>query len=96
MVPDTGLNLADVGAAHHQHTQSALTDTAADGQGQFIVKEHLVERQRPAVITAGDPKLVVQGLRIHADAHGGNFKAYGFRYIRFRYKDRLTSPFHSW
>ena len=30
-IPDAGLNLTDVAAAHHQHTQAALADTAADG-----------------------------------------------------------------
>ena len=33
LVPDTGLDLADMGASHHQHTESGLTDTAADGEG---------------------------------------------------------------
>ena len=32
-VPDARLYLADVGASHHQHTESGLTDTAADGEG---------------------------------------------------------------
>ena len=36
-VLDTGLNFADVGAAHHQHGKPGLADTAADGQRQFAV-----------------------------------------------------------
>ena len=30
-IPDTGLYFANVAAAHHQHTQTALTDTTANG-----------------------------------------------------------------
>ncbi len=36
-VPDAGLDFTDMGAAHHQHTQPGLTDTAANGQRQFII-----------------------------------------------------------
>ena len=43
LIPDTGLHLTDVAAAHHQHAKTALADTAADGQGQFIIQKHLVE-----------------------------------------------------
>ena len=35
-VPHAGLDLADMGAAHHQHSQTGLTDAAADGQRQFV------------------------------------------------------------
>ena len=35
-VPDGGLHLADVGLAQQQHTQAALADAAADGQGQLV------------------------------------------------------------
>ena len=37
LVPDTGLDFADVAAAHHQHTKAALADTAADGQRQLVI-----------------------------------------------------------
>ena len=37
VIPDAGLDFTDMGAAHHQHTKAALSDTAADGQGQFVV-----------------------------------------------------------
>ncbi len=37
VIPDAGLNLANVGAAQHQHGKSALADAAADGQGQLTV-----------------------------------------------------------
>lgn len=37
LVPETGLDFADVGTANQQHTQARLTDTAADSQGQLTV-----------------------------------------------------------
>ena len=37
LIPNAGLNFTDMTAAHHQHSQSALTDTAADGERQFAV-----------------------------------------------------------
>ena len=43
MIPDAGLDFADMGAAHHQHSQTALTNTTTDGQGKFVLQEHLVE-----------------------------------------------------
>ena len=35
LIPLTGLDLADVAGADHQHTQAALADAAADGQGEL-------------------------------------------------------------
>ena len=52
MIPDAGLDFADVGAAHHEHAEAGLADTATDGQGQFVVQEHLMERQFPSVVAA--------------------------------------------
>ena len=60
--------------AQQQHTQAALADTAADGQGQFVVQQHLVEKQLAAVIAAGQRQLTIQSLTIHADAHGADLK----------------------
>ena len=37
-IPDAGLHFADVGTAHHQHGKPGLSDTAADGQGQFVIE----------------------------------------------------------
>ena len=44
LVPDTGLNFTDVSATHHEHTESALTDTAADSEGKLVIKKHCMER----------------------------------------------------
>ena len=67
LIPDGGLDLADMGAAHHQHTETALTDTAANGQGQLVIQKHFMEGELSAVITAGDRQLTVQSLGIHTD-----------------------------
>ena len=53
VIPDAGLDFADMGAAHHQHTQTGLTDTATHGQGQLAVQQCLVEGELSAVIFAG-------------------------------------------
>ena len=39
------LDLADVGLAQQEHGQAGLADAAADGQGQLVVQQHLVEGQ---------------------------------------------------
>ena len=41
-VPQAGLHFADVAGADHQHTQTALADAAANGQGQLARQQHLV------------------------------------------------------
>ena len=74
VIPDAGLNFADMGAAHHQHGKSGLADTAADGQGQFSTQQHLMEWQIPSVLTAGFLQLIGQGLFVHTDAHGGDLQ----------------------
>ena len=33
VIPNAALDLADMGAAEHQHTESGLTDTAANSEG---------------------------------------------------------------
>ena len=63
-----------MGGADHQHTKTALTDTAAHGEGQLTGEQHLVEGELPAVVAAGDGELVVEGLGADADAHGGDLK----------------------
>ena len=71
IVPGGDLDLADVGLAQQEHGQAGLADAAADGQGQLVGQEHLVEGQLAAVVAAGDGQLAVQGSGVHADAHGG-------------------------
>lgn len=60
-----------MGLAQQKHGQTGLADAAADGQGQLVGQEHLVEGQLTAVVAAGDGQLAVQGGGVHADAHGG-------------------------
>ena len=70
-----------MGAAHHQHGQTALADTAADGQGQLVIQQHLVEGQRPPVVAVGEGQLAVEGFRVHTDAHGGDLQRPVQRFI---------------
>ena len=55
--------------ADEQHAQTALTDAAAHGQGQLVVQHHLVERQLPAGIAAGQRQLTAHGFCVYADTH---------------------------
>ena len=59
-VPDTGLNLSDVGAAQKEHAEPALADTAADGVGELPGQQGLVEGEAPPLIMAADGQLTVQ------------------------------------
>ena len=63
-----------MGAADHQHAQAALADAAADGERKLIVKQHAVEGQLRALLTAGELQLARQRFRIHANAHAGNLE----------------------
>ena len=74
VVPYAGLYFANVGTFHHQHAESGLTDTAADGEGQQIVQQHLVEGELAAGVRTGDGQLAVERLGIHADTHGGKLE----------------------
>ena len=63
-----------MGLAQQQHGYPGLTDTAAHGQGQLTAQQHLVERQRPAVVASGDGQLPVQRFRADPDSHGGQLQ----------------------
>ena len=52
LIPQAGLYLTDVAGADHQHAQTGLADTAADGQRQLTREQHLVERQLAALVAA--------------------------------------------
>ena len=71
-VPDAALDFADMGAAQEEHTQAALADAAADGVGELTAEQFLVEGQLPAVVTASQGQLAIQGFGADADAHGGD------------------------
>ena len=60
VVPDGGLDFADVRFAQQQHAETALADAAADGVGQFARQQRLVEGQFSAVVAARDGELSVQ------------------------------------
>ena len=74
-VPDAGLYLAYMSAAHHKHTKSRLTDTAADGKRKLVIEEHLVEGKLSAVVAACEGELSVKALCVNADTHRGYLNA---------------------
>jgi hypothetical protein len=74
IIPKTGLHLANVGAAHHKHTKSALADTSADSQRQFVCQKHFVEGKSASVITICNRKLTVECSGVYAYAHGRYLK----------------------
>ena len=63
-----------MGAAHHEHTEAGLTDTAADGEGKLTCEKRLVEGKRASVIAARYGKLTVESRRIHTNSHRGDLK----------------------
>ena len=72
--PQGGLHLADVRLAQEKHTDTGLTDTAADGVRKLAVDDRLLERKLRAVFTACLFKLGQQGFFVHADSHGRKLK----------------------
>lgn len=73
-IPDAGLNLADVGAAHHKHAKSRLTDASSDSQGELVVKKHFVEGKVSSFVTVCKRELAVERLAVNSYAHRGYFK----------------------
>ena len=69
--PQADLDLADVGFAQQEHTQTALTDAAAHAQGQSAVQDALVEGEGQAVFAVQLRALAAHGGLVHADAHAG-------------------------
>ena len=58
--PDGALYFSDVRLAQEEHTDTGLTDTAADGVWKFFIQNGLLERELSAVVTAGFCKLFVK------------------------------------
>ena len=71
VVPGGHLDLSNVGLAQQEHGQTGLADAAADGEGELVLQQQLVEGEFPAVVAAGGFQLPVQGGGVHPDAHGG-------------------------
>ena len=69
------LHLADVRLAQEKHTDTGLTDTAADGVGKLPFDESpsgteaLARSSQPASFNWD-----VQGILVHADTHGGKLQ----------------------
>lgn len=69
VVPKAGLDLAYVGASHHKHTQTGLSDTAADGKGKLACQKHLMEGKISSVLTARESELAVKGFGVDSNSH---------------------------
>lgn len=74
LIPDAGLYFPDVGAAKEQHTQPALSDASADGEGKLSGQQRLVEGKIATVLAACLRELAVQAFRTDADTHTAQFK----------------------
>ena len=68
-VPYARLYLAYVGASHHKHAKTRLTDTAADGKGKLAFEKHLVEGKNPSFVAPRKRQLSVKRLRVNSDSH---------------------------
>lgn len=72
--PDGGLHFADVGFAKEEHAEAALSDTSADGEGQAVFKQRLVEFQFLSFGATREIELARQSFLIHPDAHRGELE----------------------
>ena len=78
LIPDTALHLTYMSRAHHKHTKSRLTDSAANGKRKLTVKEHLMEGKLASVVASALVKLTCKRLLVNSDTHRrdleGSFK----------------------
>ena len=74
VVPYGGLDLADVSVAHQQHAETALSDAAADGEGELASEQRLMEGELAPLLAASDLQLPVEGFGTDADAHAGELE----------------------
>ena len=72
--PHAGLDFAHMGFPEEVNAHAALADTAADGLGQFAGKKGFLEGQLSPLLAAADLQLFPEGVRIHADTHGGDLQ----------------------
>ena len=72
--PDGALYFSDVRLAQEEHTDTGLTDTAADGVRQLFLEDCFLERQLCALGAAGFFQLGQQCLFVHADTHRGQLQ----------------------
>ncbi len=69
------LDFSDMGFAQIVHTDTGLSDPAADGIRQFFVQQGLLERKTGAVFTSGKLELSGKCFFIDTDSHGGEFQS---------------------
>lgn len=67
--PDARLNFTNVGLAQEEHTQAALTNTAANSEWQGAVDQAFVEVELFAFVLAFKFQLAEQGFLVNTDTH---------------------------
>lgn len=67
--PDTCLDFTDMSLVQKNHTESALSDTAADTQRKFVVEKFLMEIKLSAFLFSFNSELFEQRSLIYADPH---------------------------
>ena len=61
--------------SQEKHTDPALSDPAAYGEGDVFFQNGLLERKLLPLLAACDGELFLQCLGIHPDAHGGKLES---------------------
>ena len=72
--PDGCLYFSDMGFSEIKHADTGLTDTAADGVGQFFLQNCFLERKLRPCFASGELQLLFKSLFVHTDSHGGQFQ----------------------
>ena len=76
--PDGHLDLADMGLAEIEHTDTGLADAAAHGVGQLLIPEWPSGREAlPDPAQPAEFQLAGKGILVHADTHGGQLQGSG-------------------
>ena len=60
--------------AKEEHTDTGLSDTAADGIRQLLIQNRFLEGKLSPVVTSCLCQLFIQSIFIHADTHGRKLK----------------------
>ena len=72
--PQGNMYLTDVSLAQEEHTDTGLSDTAADGVWKLLVQDGFLEWKLSSVIASGFCKLFVKCRFVYTDTHGGKLK----------------------
>ena len=72
--PNGAVHFSDMGLSEEEHADTGLTDTAADGEGERLVQNGLLEGEVRSLGAARLDKLLAERLCVDADAHGGELQ----------------------